>query len=164
MNVTELNHNCTVGQNVEVKTAAGWQKGVVLCKELSQKHGVEVQVELENGHIGKYGPDCVRLPMPVSSDVFDIGEASPPQPYVGPASQPKDNDPVKPHHYTRFVIDPIEYCNKNGIGFCAGNVIKYVSRYDAKGGIEDLDKAEEYLRRMRKHYAEKLGESVPGTR
>ena len=27
MNVTELNHNCTVGQNVEVKTAAGWQKG-----------------------------------------------------------------------------------------------------------------------------------------
>lgn len=161
MNVTETSHNCQVGQDVEVKTTAGWQKGVVLSKELSQKYGIEVTVELENGHIGKYGPDCIRMPMPVAAD---IGEASPPQPYVSPQDRPKDNDPVKPHHYTRFVIDPIEYCNKNNLGFCAGNVVKYVSRYDAKGGIEDLDKAEEYLRRMRKHYAEKLGESVPGTR
>ena len=161
MNVTEPSHNCQVGQDVEVKTTAGWQKGVVLSKELSQKYGIEVTVELENGHIGKYGTDCIRMPMPVADD---IGEASPPPPYVSPQDRQKDNDPVKPHHYTRFVIDPIEYCNKNNLGFCAGNVIKYVSRYDAKGGIEDLDKAEEYLRRMRKHYAEKLGESVPGTR
>ena len=157
MNATEMNHNCTVGQDVEVKTTAGWQKGVVLCKELSQKYGIEVTVELENGHIGKYGPDCIRMPMPVADD---IGEASPPTPYVSPAAEQKDHDPVKPHHYTRFVIDPIEYCNKNNLGFCAGNVIKYVSRYDAKGGIEDLDKAEEYLCRMRKHYAEKLAKDI----
>ena len=160
MNVTETSHNCQVGQDVEVKTTSGWQKGVVLSKELSQKYGIEVTVELENGHIGKYGPACVRMPMPVASGAFDIGEDSPPPPPVGPQDRQKDNDPIKPHHYTRFVIDPIEYCNKNGIGFCAGNVIKYVSRYDAKGGIEDLNKAEEYLRRMRKHYAEKQSEKV----
>lgn len=160
MDVNELNNICCVGQDVEVKTTVGWQKGIVLSKELSQSHGIEAVVELGNGHVGKYGPDCIRMPMPVAADIYDIWEASPPPPYVGPTSQQKDNDPVKPHHYTRFVIDPIEYCNKNGIGFCAGNVIKYVSRYDAKGGIEDLDKAEEYLRRMRKHYAEKQSEKV----
>lgn len=69
-------------------------------------------------------------------------------------------DPIRPNHYTRFAIDPIEYCLKNGIGFCAGNVIKYVSRFDMKGGLEDLDKAEEYLRRMRKDYAEKQAKAA----
>lgn len=30
-------------------------------------------------------------------------------------------------------------------GFCQGNVIKYVTRYEQKGGIEDLKKAHFYL-------------------
>ena len=29
--------------------------------------------------------------------------------------------------------------------FCEGNVIKYVSRYKEKNGIEDLEKAKHYL-------------------
>lgn len=31
---------------------------------------------------------------------------------------------------------------------CAGNVIKYVSRFKKKNGLEDLKKAEWYLRRL----------------
>lgn len=35
-----------------------------------------------------------------------------------------------------------------GPGFCAGNVIKYVGRYDKKNGLDDLYKARWYLERL----------------
>ncbi len=53
-----------------------------------------------------------------------------------------------PSHYnagTLEVIDAIEGLN---LGFHAGNVVKYVARYKLKGGVEDLKKAEWYLRRL----------------
>ena len=54
----------------------------------------------------------------------------------------ESNDPLHPGHYP-FVgsEDPIDVCLKWGIGFCEGNVIKYVVRWKKKGGIEDLKKA-----------------------
>jgi hypothetical protein len=48
-------------------------------------------------------------------------------------------------HYKDFPIQPIEFIHKNGIGFIAGNVIKYVCRYKAKGGTQDLLKAKHYI-------------------
>lgn len=33
-------------------------------------------------------------------------------------------------------------------GFLRGNIIKYVARYDEKGGVEDLKKARHYLDRL----------------
>lgn len=33
-------------------------------------------------------------------------------------------------------------------GFCIGNVLKYVTRYRGKNGIEDLKKAEWYLKKI----------------
>lgn len=35
-------------------------------------------------------------------------------------------------------------------GFYKGNVIKYVTRYQDKNGIEDLEKAQTYLERLKK--------------
>ena len=35
-----------------------------------------------------------------------------------------------------------------GRGFAAGNVMKYVWRYERKGGIDDLKKAQWYLQRL----------------
>ena len=55
------------------------------------------------------------------------------------------NDPVNPKHYTDMAISPIEYIDKNNIGYLEGNVIKYVSRYQNKNGIEDLKKARWYI-------------------
>jgi hypothetical protein len=34
------------------------------------------------------------------------------------------------------------------VGFLRGNVIKYVARCDAKGGVEDLRKARHYLDKL----------------
>ncbi len=57
-----------------------------------------------------------------------------------------DTTAVKnPAHYSGLVIEPIEFVMANRLGFCEGNVVKYVSRWKQKGGIEDLVKAKRYL-------------------
>jgi hypothetical protein len=48
-------------------------------------------------------------------------------------------------HYKNFVIEPIEFIHKNGIGFCEGNAIKYLVRWREKGGKQDLLKAKHYI-------------------
>jgi hypothetical protein len=49
------------------------------------------------------------------------------------------------NHYKDMAIQVVEYCHKNGIGYMEGNVIKYVSRWRKKGGMEDLRKARHYI-------------------
>ncbi len=48
-------------------------------------------------------------------------------------------------HYKSMAIQPIEFIAANDLGFCEGNVIKYVCRWRSKGGIKDLEKARHYL-------------------
>lgn len=48
------------------------------------------------------------------------------------------------NHY-QLPIQPIEYILANGLGYCEANVVKYVSRWRNKGGIQDLKKAIHYL-------------------
>lgn len=50
-----------------------------------------------------------------------------------------------PEHYARFPIEPIRFIAENKLNFMVGNVIKYVLRWDAKDGIQDLHKARRYL-------------------
>jgi hypothetical protein len=55
------------------------------------------------------------------------------------------NEQVGGDHYKKLAIQPAEYIHANGLGFFEGNVVKYVSRWRDKGGIEDLRKAQHYL-------------------
>lgn len=48
-------------------------------------------------------------------------------------------------HYSNKSIQPIDYILANDLNFCEGNVIKYVTRYKDKNGVEDLKKAMHYL-------------------
>ena len=48
-------------------------------------------------------------------------------------------------HYKDKAIQPIEYIHANALGFCEGNVVKYVTRWKEKNGIADLEKARHYL-------------------
>ena len=55
-----------------------------------------------------------------------------------------------PNHYTFGEIEVIDYIRDklspdNFCGYCEGNVLKYVSRWRHKNGIEDLKKAQVYL-------------------
>lgn len=48
-------------------------------------------------------------------------------------------------HYKDMAIQPAEYVHRNGMGYIEGCVIKYVSRWRKKNGIEDLRKAVHFL-------------------
>jgi len=58
----------------------------------------------------------------------------------------KDN-PITPSHYTEMDLSPLEYitANEGEFTWCIANVVKYVSRYKRKNGLEDLRKAKWYL-------------------
>ena len=48
-------------------------------------------------------------------------------------------------HYSKLAIQPVEYINANKLTYLQGNVIKYVTRYKDKNGVEDLQKAKHYI-------------------
>lgn len=48
------------------------------------------------------------------------------------------------NHYKDKAIQPVQYIHANGIGFMAGNVVKYITRHQDKGGAEDVRKAIHY--------------------
>lgn len=61
-----------------------------------------------------------------------------------------------PKHYTTGKIETIEYIEdklspEQLEGYFAGNIIKYLSRYKHKNGVEDLKKARWYLDRLIKN-------------
>ena len=47
-------------------------------------------------------------------------------------------------HYKAMPFQPICLIGMLGLGFCQGNVVKYVSRYKLKDGVNDLAKAKHY--------------------
>ena len=49
-----------------------------------------------------------------------------------------------PPHYD-FPIQPVDFILKNRLGFCEGNIIKYICRWQLKNGREDLLKARHYI-------------------
>jgi len=64
--------------------------------------------------------------------------------------EPKGDAVNSPTHYTSGKIEVIDYITdklskEEFEGFCIGNVVKYVSRYKHKNGLEDLKKAKWYL-------------------
>ena len=60
----------------------------------------------------------------------------------------EEKNNIKPNHYGNSGIDVISFCQANNLDFMQGNVIKYVFRYKNKNGLEDLEKAKEYIDRM----------------
>ena len=60
------------------------------------------------------------------------------------------SDKTRPDHYQPGMGDVIDFCQKYGLSFTRGNVVKYVARAGKKQGeseLSDLLKAREYLDR-----------------
>jgi hypothetical protein len=51
-------------------------------------------------------------------------------------------------HYKDMAIQPLEYIMANGIPFAEGNVIKYLSRWRKKNGLQDLEKGLDMLQKI----------------
>ena len=62
----------------------------------------------------------------------------------------KDN--INPDHYKQGSIEVIEFILDQQPTYCIGNVIKYISRYKNKNGLEDLKKAQWYLNKAIEGY------------
>ena len=69
-------------------------------------------------------------------------------------SIPTGNDPINPDHYKQGkveCIDAIESATTNlkgGEAVCTAQIIKYIWRWKAKNGLEDLKKVQWYLNRL----------------
>lgn len=74
------------------------------------------------------------------------------------------NHQVGGDHYKKMKIQPIKYILENGLGYCEANVVKYISRWKDKNGIEDLRKARHYIDILieQEMSADKYDVSVPG--
>ncbi|MBC2040766.1 DUF3310 domain-containing protein [Listeria marthii] len=65
-----------------------------------------------------------------------------------PISKVNNDNVNNPEHYTAGGIETLDYIKakvKDYPSYAAGNILKYVSRYEHKNGIEDLKKAQFYL-------------------
>jgi hypothetical protein len=51
-------------------------------------------------------------------------------------------------HYKAKSIQPWDFIAANQLGYFEGNIVKYVSRWRDKGGINDLKKARHYLDKL----------------
>lgn len=49
------------------------------------------------------------------------------------------------NHYAKNSIQPIDYIIENNLGWCEANAVKYLTRWKAKNGVEDLRKAKHYI-------------------
>jgi hypothetical protein len=58
------------------------------------------------------------------------------------------------NHYKGMKIQPIEYIQANDLSYCEANVVKYVSRWKNKNGVEDLLKAKHYIELLIEKYNE----------
>lgn len=68
----------------------------------------------------------------------------------------QDDSVESPGHYTSGGIETIDYMiakltDEQLEGYLRANVIKYISRYDKKNGLEDLKKCRWYLNKLIDH-------------
>lgn len=72
------------------------------------------------------------------------------------STNPLDSQ-VQGNHYKDMPIQPVEFTHKNNLNFCQGSVVKYISRYKKKNGIEDLKKAKHFVELLAKlEYGEEI--------
>lgn len=124
---------------------------VIYEKEISMDSLIKLipSSEVVNLSVGKkYSADGTRMEIDTHVEVVsDIEEKDIPNIV--------QSDPInQPSHYTQGkveCIDAIESATvgKSGIeAICVGNVIKYLWRYEQKGGKESVEKAKWYLDKL----------------
>jgi len=57
-------------------------------------------------------------------------------------------------HYSKHRIQPIDIIDEYSLNFFEGNALKYILRYKEKNGIEDLEKAKDYIDMIIERYKE----------
>lgn len=70
--------------------------------------------------------------------------------YIGRIGTDPDTNAIQigGDHYKSKGIQPWDYIAANDLDYFQGNVIKYVTRFREKNGIQDLEKAQHYLQKL----------------
>ena len=63
-------------------------------------------------------------------------------------------------HYKDKSMQPWDYIAANNLGYFEGNIVKYVSRWREKGGVEDLRKARHYLDKLIELETQNVGKTT----
>ena len=69
------------------------------------------------------------------------------------------SDNINPTYYQKG-IETTDYIVSHSMNYLEGNIIKYITRYKDKGGLEDLNKAEWYLTRLKKAYLDEAKDYI----
>jgi hypothetical protein len=51
-------------------------------------------------------------------------------------------------HYKNNAVQPWDYIIANDLGYLEGNIVKYITRWRKKGGIDDLRKVLHYTQKL----------------
>jgi DNA-directed RNA polymerase subunit RPC12/RpoP len=98
------------------------------------------------GNAQRTCPDCKSKAIPPTKPktlkdiVVGKAEVEPTRDLPDRAADPF-SEQVGGDHYKALAIQPIEYCQRNGLSYCEANVVKYVTRHRFKGGSQDILKA-----------------------
>jgi hypothetical protein len=83
---------------------------------------------------------------------FDVSTSSPGSYDLDIAPKDRGSHVLPKHHINAGKDDVIAFCEKNGLSFTEGNVVKYVAQHRTKNGLADLRQAEQYLKRLIETY------------
>lgn len=100
----------------------------------------------DEGQLFKYSPPDVIQPFEVSSGFDEDGVFR--STYCTSIKSTVADNVNNPSHYMAGGIETLEYIKakvSDYPSYAVGNILKYVSRYEHKNGIEDLKKAQFYL-------------------
>lgn len=140
-----------------------YYEGIRFDKDRSRYAGMVIDFEGSRKYLNKYVYNgwvfSKEMLEPAEDEEMEVTKSilltSPPKTMISAAIEGKGIfDPVnKPQHYADRkyeVIDVIQdsMSQTEFKGFLRGNVLKYVMRYDKKGGVQDLEKGEFYLKRL----------------
>jgi hypothetical protein len=110
-----------------------------LDKRADEVHALNLQQKRQDRHPLTCGHCRNKLVATAEHWICVNGDCRYTQPYVCDA---------KPSHYAKCAIDPWIYAMRNGLDALQFSVVKYVTRFRDKGGIEDLKKCRDSLDRL----------------
>ncbi len=90
--------------------------------------------------------------LPLAQDMKQITSG-----YVGTSKpmttlvSPESSKQIGGDHYTKCFIQPWDYVIANNLDYFQGSIIKYVTRWRDKNGVEDLQKAMHFLTKYIEH-------------
>ena len=74
---------------------------------------------------------------------LEVSEPPPPNTFA------MEQDVVNhPNHYTMGKIEVIDFITDQSMDYLEGKIVKYISRYKYKNGLEDLKKARWYINKL----------------